>query len=84
MPDPCMEVQSRRKGDAWRDIDLVLGKYKSEGLRREGEHNQFIKLMEVKDLIRILPGEIPGFDFRTRRWCRCKFSFQSFGIMVGY
>lgn len=84
MPDPCMEVQSRRKGDAWRDIDLVLGKYKSEGLRREGEHNQFIKLMEVKDLIRILPGEIPGFDLRTRRWGRYKFSFESFGIMVGY
>ncbi|ETS76967.1 hypothetical protein PFICI_10841 [Pestalotiopsis fici W106-1] len=50
------------------DADLVLEEYESEMLRGLEGLAQFTQLMAERNLVELLPGMIPGFALRNRKW----------------
>ncbi|KAI1139707.1 hypothetical protein F5Y05DRAFT_330604 [Hypoxylon sp. FL0543] len=49
-------------------VKLVLEEYESEKKRGEEGQDRFKQLIENRDLVRLLPGAVPGFALRNRRW----------------
>ncbi|KAK3349666.1 hypothetical protein B0T25DRAFT_247604 [Lasiosphaeria hispida] len=63
-----MDTQRRIRDKIEADAKLVLEEYESE--RQLGYEGlaRFQDLMEKRDLIRLLPGAVPGFALRNRKW----------------
>ncbi|KAK0707756.1 hypothetical protein B0H67DRAFT_321770 [Lasiosphaeris hirsuta] len=63
-----MDTQRRLRDKIEADAKLMLEEYESEiQLGSEGIE-RFQDLMEKRDLIRLLPGTVPGFALRNRKW----------------
>ncbi|KAI0844815.1 hypothetical protein F5Y00DRAFT_273573 [Daldinia vernicosa] len=50
------------------EIKVSLEEYEGEKQRGEEGKKEFRKIMKEKDIIRLLPGAIPGFALRNRKW----------------
>jgi hypothetical protein len=50
------------------DADLVLEEYESEMMRGPEGFAQFKQLLTERNLVELLPGMIPGFALRNRKW----------------
>ncbi|KAI0167870.1 hypothetical protein BJ166DRAFT_590356 [Pestalotiopsis sp. NC0098] len=50
------------------DVDLVLEEYETEILRGSAGLAQFSYLMAERNIIELLPGMVPGFALRNRKW----------------
>ncbi|KAI1753757.1 hypothetical protein F4782DRAFT_545533 [Xylaria castorea] len=62
------ESQRRRQYGDISEIRLVLEEYETLNRRGIGGRKRFRRLMEDKDVVRLLPGALPGFALRNRRW----------------
>ncbi|RSM19486.1 hypothetical protein CDV31_001646 [Fusarium ambrosium] len=76
-PDRYMiEDQLRQRGEMFLDvtrishmqIKLILEEYDNEKKRGSEGLGRIKKLMEDNDIIRLLPGAVPGFVLRSRKW----------------
>jgi len=63
-----MESQKRLQYKFESGIKLVLEEYESEKQRGKEGREKFKRLMQEKDIIRLLPGTVPGFALRNRKW----------------
>ncbi|KAK3331865.1 hypothetical protein B0T19DRAFT_354221 [Cercophora scortea] len=50
------------------DIKLGLEEYEGEKQRGKEGEDRFKKIMEEKEIVRLLPGAVPGFALRNRKW----------------
>ncbi|KAK7749143.1 hypothetical protein SLS62_008431 [Diatrype stigma] len=66
--DLYYDSQKEQRGKIESEVKLVLEEY--ENLKQRGEEGleHFRKLMASKDLIRLLPGSVPAFALRNRKW----------------
>ncbi|KAI1083013.1 hypothetical protein F5B20DRAFT_577402 [Whalleya microplaca] len=66
--DAYVDSQRKQREKIDSEIKLVLEEYENEKQRYEEELGQFRQLMENKGIIRLLPGTVPGFALRNRKW----------------
>jgi len=66
--DLYIDAQKRQTGNIESAIKLVLEEHETGKQRREGLLTKFEELMIDKDIIELLPGEVPGFALRNRKW----------------
>lgn len=50
------------------ELKLLLEEYEPGILQEKGGLDKFKEYMENHDLIRLLPGVVPGFALRSRKW----------------
>lgn len=63
-----MESQRKLREKIESEIKLVLEEYESEKQQGKDGLQRFKRLMEEKDIVRLLPGTVPGFALRNRKW----------------
>lgn len=66
--DPCYASQATQVEKIEREIKSILEEYEDASLRQREGAEWFKKYLEEKDLIRFLPGVVPGFALRNRKW----------------
>ncbi|KAI0193584.1 hypothetical protein EV127DRAFT_360831 [Xylaria flabelliformis] len=66
--DVYRESYERGRYNIMSEMRLVLEEYETLKQRGSTGRKQFRHLMEDKDMVRLLPGTVPGFALRSRRW----------------
>ncbi|KAI0381928.1 hypothetical protein F5Y04DRAFT_270592 [Hypomontagnella monticulosa] len=66
--DVYIDSQKKQREKIESDLKLVFEEYESEKKRGEEGLRHFGQLMEKSDLVRLLPGTVPGFALRNRKW----------------
>ncbi|RSL82429.1 hypothetical protein CEP51_005150 [Fusarium floridanum] len=66
--DVYIESQKRKRFTIESRIKLILEEYDNEKKRGSEGLGRIKKLMEDNDIIRLLPGAVPGFVLRSRKW----------------
>ena len=66
-----IESQKKQRKNIESEIDLIFEEYEAEKQQGNDGVDRFKQLMEDKDVLRLLPGTVPGFALRNRRWCKC-------------
>ncbi|KAI0435671.1 hypothetical protein F4803DRAFT_544743 [Xylaria telfairii] len=62
------DSQSKGRYPIVDETEVVLEEYETLKQHGSAERRRFRHLMESKDLVRLLPGTVPGFALRNRRW----------------
>lgn len=70
--DVYVESQKNKRITIESNIKLVLEEYDNEKKRGDQGLGRLKKLMEERDIIRLLPGAVPGFVLRNRKWGESK------------
>jgi len=65
--------QKKQRHKIESDIKVVLEEYESEKQGGKEGQVEFKQLMEGNDITRLLPGEVPGFALRNRKWGERKY-----------
>lgn len=66
--DPYYTSQATQVEKIEREIKSILEEYEDGTLHSRDNSKWFETYMEEKDLIRLLPGVVPGFALRNRKW----------------
>ncbi|RSL39551.1 hypothetical protein CEP53_013974 [Fusarium sp. AF-6] len=66
--DLYIESQKKQRDTIESEIKLILEEYGNEKKRGNEGLDRIRQLMEEKDIIRLLPGAVPGFALRNRKW----------------
>ncbi|KAI8712655.1 ATPase-AAA-core domain-containing protein [Fusarium sp. LHS14.1] len=66
--DVYVESQKSKRITIESNIKLILEEYDNEKKRGDQGLGRLKKLMEERDIIRLLPGTVPGFVLRNRKW----------------
>lgn len=66
--DVYTSSQKKQRDRIASEIKLLLEDIESEKQRGKKGLKRLKQLMEDKDIIRLLPGAVPGFALRNRRW----------------
>ncbi|RSL48360.1 hypothetical protein CEP54_012954 [Fusarium duplospermum] len=61
-------IQKRKRFTIESRIKLILEEYYNENKRGSEGLGRIKKLMEDNDIVRLLPGAVPGFVLRSRKW----------------
>lgn len=77
--DPCYASQATQVEKIEREIKSVLEEHEDGSLRQGETSDWFKKYMEEKDLVRFLPGVVPGFALRNRKWGESKLLLMAAG-----
>lgn len=66
--DQYTDQQKKHRDKVEANMKLLLEEYEIEKSDQNDGMRKFKQYMEEKDLIRILPGVVPGFALRHRKW----------------
>lgn len=69
--DPYYESQTKQVEKIEPKIKALLDEYEAGKLYNQESLERFKQYMEDNDLINLLPGVVPGFALRNRRWGVC-------------
>jgi hypothetical protein len=69
--DLYIETQKKQRYKIESDIKVVLEEYETEKQRGKEGWDRFKHLLKDKDITRLLPGAVPGFALRNRKWGKC-------------
>lgn len=63
-----IDYQREQREKVASEIKVVLEEYENEAHHDKSALDMFKKSLENKDIMRLLPGVVPGFVLRNRKW----------------